>query len=169
MVQTCGIISEYFCSTMTNEKGTVVMNKAFNLVANSSCFHCKLKMFRGLFVCKFCGFFKGRTNNDSSVVVDALACNLCSLKSFQLLFNFFRNTLCKVFISKGKDRLSNNVVFCLGKQVCGNPFRICTFICNDENFCWTCNHINAYSSINKLLCFSNEFVSRTYDYIYCRN
>ena len=154
---------------MADEKRSVVVHKLFNIVTLCTWLHGKLKVFRSLSVGDVSSLFKGITQDYSSIAVDALTGNGCGGKSLKLFFNFRADFFCKIFVSEGKHRLGYNIVLGLGKQVGGNPFRICALVCNDENFGRTCYHIDADSSVHKFLGFCDKFISRTNDNVNSRN
>ena len=57
----------------------------------------------------------------------------------QLLRNYFQ----KFFAGRNDNRLSHLVMFCLGKHVLDDPFRVSAIIRYNHHFGWPCDHIDA--------------------------
>ena len=125
-------------------------------------------MFRRFFICNFGGFFKGIAYYDFSAGIYAGTCRLCCRKKDKLFFNFIAYFSCKQFVVRCHNRLGNNVVFRLCKQIRRYPGRVGRTIGNNENFCRTSNHINSDFSEYHFFCGGNEFISRSYDNVNCR-
>ena len=57
-------------------------------------------------------------------------------------------------------------MFCLRHQIRSQIFWICSFICHNQNFTWTCNHVNVYGSVQMFFCSGNKNISRANNFIY---
>ena len=60
-------------------------------------------------------------------------------------------------------------MFSLTHKVSRKEFRLCCFVCYNQDFTRSCNHININSSVEQFLCRCNKNVSGAYNFVHLRH